>query len=90
MIFTKKSESTNWVSKSNNIISSIAFDNYCDVEDTNFDYYFENFNKRKGFELDLVLLHSLKSKYKWNDVINSVPKETYSFDVGINISGKIN
>jgi hypothetical protein len=75
---------------SNHIFSSIAFENYCDVEDINFDYYFENFNKRKEFELDLVLLHTLKSKYKWSDIINSVPKETYSFDVGINISGKIN
>lgn len=75
---------------SNHIISSIAFENYCDVEDINFDYYFENFNKRKEFELDLVLLQTLKSKYKWSDIINSVPKETYSFDVGINISGKIN
>lgn len=75
---------------SDHIVSSIAFNNYCDFENTNFNYYFENFSKRKEYELDLVLLHTLKSKYKWNDIMNSVPKETYSFDVGINISGKIN
>lgn len=77
------------INKSNTIISNLVFKNYCSIENLNTDYYFENFNKRKKYELDLVLLHS-KTNYKWNSMLTEIPKETYSFDVGINIEGKVN
>lgn len=73
----------------NNIISNLVFKNYCSTEKLNTDYYFENFNKRKKYELDLVLLHS-KTNYKWSAILNETPKETYSFDIGLNIDGKVN
>ncbi|WP_264549025.1 hypothetical protein [Flavobacterium sp. N2820] len=77
------------INKSNTIISNLVFKNYCSIENLNTDYYFENFNKRKKYELDLVLLHS-KTNYKWNSMLTEIPKETYSFDIGINIEGKVN
>jgi hypothetical protein len=77
------------INKSNTIISNLVFKNYCSIENLNTDYYFENFNKRKKYELDLVLLHS-KTNYKWNSMLTEIPKETYSFDVGISIEGKVN
>lgn len=73
----------------NTIISNLVFENYCSIEKLNTDYYFENYNKRKKYELDLVLLHS-KTNYKWNSILNESPKETYPFDIGINIEGRVN
>ena len=80
-------ENTN--NNSNTIVSNLVFKNYCSTEKLNTDYYFENFNKRKKYELDLVLLHS-KINYKWNSIITEIPKETYSYDIGVSIEGKVN
>ena len=76
--------------QSNHILSSLTFNNYCDIDGLNYDYYFNTYNKRKEFELDLVFLQQHKNKYNWRAIIHDTPKTTYSFDVGINLSGKIN
>lgn len=74
----------------NNIYNHLAFKNYFDSNDLDYTYYFKNFNKRKAFELDLMLLHATESKYKWANILNNAPKATYTFDMGLNVSGKIN
>lgn len=71
------------------IYNSLAFHNYCTIDKINVPYYFDAFTKRKKYELDLVLLHA-KSNYEWKNLLNNPPKETYNFDIGITIEGKIN
>lgn len=74
----------------NCIYESLVFKNNLEDYNINYQYYFNDFNKRKEFELDLTLLHIQKNKYNWNDIINNSPSEKYTFDVGVTISGKIN
>ena len=73
-----------------NIQTNLAFKNYFESEDFDTSYYFSNFNKRKAFELDLMLLHVKESKYNWSRILKDAPKPTHSFDMGITVSGKIN
>lgn len=73
-----------------NIQTNLGFKNYFESEDFDTAYYFTNFNKRKAFELDLMLLHVKESKYNWSRILNDAPKPTHSFDMGITISGKVN
>lgn len=75
--------------KSNSILAQLVFKNNCTINKLNADYYFENFTKRKKYELDLLLLHS-ETKYKWSSIMRTIPKETYPFDVGLTIEGKVN
>lgn len=74
----------------NNILTHLAFKNYFESNDFDAAYYFSNFNKRKAFELDLMLLHVAESKYNWSRILNQAPKPTYPFDMGLSITGKIN
>ncbi|MQP25483.1 hypothetical protein GFJ94_10440 [Flavobacterium sp. LMO8] len=74
----------------NNIQTNLGFKNYFDSEDFDAAYYFTNFNKRKAFELDLMLLHVKESKYNWSRILNDAPKPTHPFDMGITVTGKIN
>ncbi|MCW1147317.1 hypothetical protein [Flavobacterium lacisediminis] len=74
----------------NTIYNNLAFKNYIDCNDFDYAYYFSNFNKRKAFELDLLLLHTTESKYNWSHILNQAPKPTYTFDMGLTVSGKIN
>lgn len=76
-------------SNTNSIFTQLVFRNNCSINKLNTEYYFENYNKRKKYELDLLLLHS-ESNYKWASMLNNIPKETYPFDVGLNIEGKVN
>jgi len=76
-------------SNTNSIFTQLVFKNNCSINKLNTEYYFENYNKRKKYELDLVLLHS-ESNYKWASMLNNIPKETYPFDIGLNIEGKVN
>ena len=74
----------------NNIFKNLAFKNYFESDDFDVAYYFSNFNKRKSYELDLMLMHVSESKYKWDKILTESPKQNYTFDIGLTISGKIN
>ncbi|MFN7043784.1 MAG: hypothetical protein ACK4M1_01195 [Flavobacterium sp.] len=75
---------------SNNIFTNLTFKNYCEISDFDYSYYFGSFNKRKAYELDLMLLHVSESKYNWSSLLNQAPKPNYTFDMGLTISGKVN
>ncbi|WP_026704075.1 hypothetical protein [Flavobacterium soli] len=52
-------------------------------------YYFEKRNRLKKMDLDLALLNQSTLKYNWNNMKMNVPKSNYSFDIGLNLAGKI-
>lgn len=53
-------------------------------------YYFKNINRKKLYNLDLLLLNQGWSKYNWHDIFNNSPNENYKHDKGITIQGTIN
>lgn len=55
----------------------------------NASYYFKNSNRLKMYELDLALLHQETEKYDFSYMILHPPNSIYSFDVGLEIKGKI-
>jgi hypothetical protein len=76
--------------ENNSIVSQLTFNSQTNNVVENYSYYFKDFNRKKQFELDLVLLNEKKTKYNWNSIISNKPKITYSFDKGINIEGTLN
>lgn len=73
----------------NSIINSLIFKNNLEEELYNPNYYFENFDRKKQFELDLFLIGQ-KSKYKIENILNKTINENYEFDFGLTVKGKIN
>lgn len=53
-------------------------------------YYFNNIDKKKKYELDILLLTQGWSKYSWNDIFTNPPKQTHPFENGITIRGTLN
>jgi len=49
-------------------------------------YYFSSLTKIKAYELDLFLLNQ-KSKYSWNAIKTTTPKDNYPFDRGLTLKG---
>jgi len=58
------------------------------LEDPN--YYFTNTNRKKLYDLDLLLLTQGWSKYSWFNIFNNPPNDFHAFEKGISISGEIN
>ncbi|RKF04383.1 hypothetical protein C8N26_1050 [Tenacibaculum lutimaris] len=73
-----------------NINTSFLLKPYIKGKIQNSGYYFNNINKEKLRELDLLLITQGWSKYNWFDVFNNPPKTNYSFENGINIKGTLN
>lgn len=74
----------------NAITSQLDFNAYLINKLENNSYYFKDFNRKKQFELDLVLLSQKTSKYDWNNILTKKPTIKYPFDVGLTIEGTIN
>jgi len=72
------------------INSQLNFNTYLTNSLENYSYYFKDFNRKKQYELDLVLLNQNASKYEWNNLMNKKPSIKYPFDVGLTIEGTIN
>ncbi|MEM6685121.1 MAG: hypothetical protein AAF617_04935 [Bacteroidota bacterium] len=53
-------------------------------------YYFENMNRKKKYELDILLLTQGWSRYEWKNIFESKPANTYRFENGIAVSGRVN
>ncbi|WP_299617368.1 hypothetical protein [uncultured Tenacibaculum sp.] len=51
---------------------------------------FENPNRKKLRELDVLLLTQGWSKYNWNTIFYNTPKQQFKFEKGITIKGTIN
>ncbi|MCO6175331.1 hypothetical protein NHF50_09780 [Flavobacterium sp. NRK F10] len=73
----------------NSIINHLAFENVTKEKLNNTHYYFENFDRKKQYELDLYLM-GCKSKYNWNSILNDTIVQKYDYEFGIDITGKIN
>ena len=71
------------------IYASLLLNPYLNDKVINGKYYFNETNRIKKNELDLMLLNQ-KSKYIWSNLLNNPPKSTYLFEQGINIKGTIN
>ncbi|TCI91386.1 hypothetical protein [Tenacibaculum sp. M341] len=74
----------------NSIYSKFLITPYIKGDVANPSYYFENCNRRKLFELDLLLLTQGWSKYDWNNIYGNPPKEIHSFERGITVKGTLN
>lgn len=53
-------------------------------------YYFTDMNRKKRFELDVLLMTQGWSRYSWNDIFNKAPEMTFPFESGLTISGAVN
>lgn len=71
------------------IISALQFDSYLTNTTKNIGYYLNDFSRKKQYELDNYLL-TQKSKYEWNDILRTAPKEVFDFDRGVTVKGTIN
>ncbi len=72
-----------------NIIATFLLEPYLKGTIQNPSYYFNKKNRKRDFELDLILLTQGWSKYKWKDIFNSIPRITYPIEKGISVTGKI-
>ena len=53
-------------------------------------YYFKDFNRKKQFELDALLVTQGWSRYSWDRIFNLPPKPRYDFENGISVNGFVN
>ena len=72
-----------------NIQSSLLIDNYFENKISNLNYYFNNLDRKKKYELDLFMSFN-KYKYNLKDVLDEKPSNKYEFQIGLNVSGKLN
>lgn len=75
---------------SNTIYSKLFLQPYIKGRVKNSAYYFQNINRKKLQELDLLLLTQGWSKYNWYNIFNSPPiDDRYKFEKGISIKGTV-
>lgn len=72
------------------IFSSFVLSPYVKGAIQNSEYYFKNTNPKKLRDLDLLLLTQGWSKYNWDHIFNSPPSTVFTFENGIDITGKFN
>ncbi|MEM6684559.1 MAG: hypothetical protein AAF617_02095 [Bacteroidota bacterium] len=53
-------------------------------------YYFHEMDRKKKYELDVLLLTQGWSRYEWKDIFGPKPMARYPFERGITISGRVN
>ncbi len=75
---------------SHNMLSSFFLKPYISSTIEEGSYYFKNANeRRKLFDLDLLLLTQGWSSYNWKNVFNFKPKENFQHEIGFTLSGKL-
>ncbi|MFN3753438.1 hypothetical protein [Flavobacterium sp.] len=74
----------------NNFIYASTISPYITENFSNTNYYFAEPNRKKYYELDLVLLNQKKPKYNWRNIVSNPPKSNYTFDIGLTIKGTVN
>ncbi|WP_435623502.1 hypothetical protein [Flagellimonas sp.] len=72
------------------IVSNFLLTPYLGSEVENAARYFENIDRTKAYELDLILLTQGWSSYDWTTIFDGPPKIEYPFENGILVSGKLN
>jgi hypothetical protein len=53
-------------------------------------YYFHDMDRKKKYELDVLLLTQGWSRYNWDDIFGTKPNALNRFETGITISGRVN
>jgi len=73
-----------------NILSAFYLKPYLKGSIESPSYYFTKMNRKKRYELDLLLLTQGWSRYSWTNIFNNPPQMTYPFENGFTIRGTIN
>jgi hypothetical protein len=73
-----------------NIVSAIHLQPYVQGVIENPQYYFKDFDRKKQFELDALLLTQGWSRYSWDRIFNLPPKPSFDFEYGISVNGFVN
>ncbi|XLS30644.1 hypothetical protein ACJD0Z_07410 [Flavobacteriaceae bacterium M23B6Z8] len=53
-------------------------------------YYFKNVDRRKEYDLDLLLLTQGWSRYDWKEIFYKAPTKLYDFEQGLTLKGVFN
>jgi len=72
------------------IISSFYLRPYLKGAIENPQYYFTDFDRKKKYELDVLLLTQGWSRYSWDNIMYLPPKPNFDFENGITINGTLN
>jgi len=83
-------ETTESYNPSHNILSNFYLKPHVKGDIENPHYYFHNMDRKKKYELDMLLLTQGWSRYEWNDIFGSKPTIRHYFENGITISGRVN
>ena len=83
-------ENTLSYNQSSNIQSEFLLKPYLRGNIENSSYYFKDIDRRKEYDLDLLLLTQGWSRYEWNRIFNQPPKEMFPFENGITLIGRFN
>ncbi|MEM6718520.1 MAG: hypothetical protein AAF611_04305 [Bacteroidota bacterium] len=83
-------EATDGYSPNHNIISNFYLKPHVRGFLENPQYYFDNMNRKKKYELDILLLTQGWSRYEWNNIFGKKPLVQHRFENGITISGRVN
>lgn len=75
---------------SSNILSAFILRPYINGNIENPWYYFNDIDRKKIYDLDLLLLTQGWSSYSWNSLFNNPPNLSYNFETGFTIKGKLN
>ncbi|WP_046756554.1 hypothetical protein [Kordia jejudonensis] len=72
------------------IISSFLLKPYLRGTIENPAYYFTKFDRKRQYELDVLLLTQGWSKYNWDTIFKNPPATLFPFENGITLRGKVN
>lgn len=78
------------LSSNENIVTSLQINSYLNEKLNLKRDYFNEFNRAKKFEFDLMLMNQKTNKYSWQNIKNTIPKPFHDFEKGIKIRGVIN
>ncbi len=73
-----------------NILSNFYLKPYVRGFVENPHYYFQDMNRKKKYELDILLLTQGWSRYEWKNIFEETPANKYRFENGIAVSGRVN
>jgi hypothetical protein len=68
--------------------ASLIFDSYLSEPIDHLNYYLEDLNRKKHYELDQLLL-TKKSKYEWEKMMSAPPEKKYESDFGLAVKGVV-
>ncbi|TDD78740.1 hypothetical protein [Flavobacterium caseinilyticum] len=80
---------TKSIDDNNSIIAGLTINPYLKTSLLNSNYYLNDVNRLKYYELDLALLNQESPKYDWDYMKLQPPTAHYTFDIGINLKGTV-